>query len=65
MNTNDGYSKTMNEIWNIKELIYKETQNMNFSDYMENNIAELKLKFKNNYVISPPAVIPSHQYLKS
>ncbi len=52
MKNNDDYIKTMNEIWKIKDLIYKETKGMDkdeFLKYFERNIGDLKKKFKNRY----------------
>lgn len=52
MRTNNKYSKQITELWTIKEKIYNETKTMDFkhyTDYLMNNIKELKIRFKNKY----------------
>jgi hypothetical protein len=52
MRTNNKYSKQISELWAIKEKIYQETKTMDFkhySDYLVNDIKELKVRFKNKY----------------
>jgi len=53
MKTNDHYLKQILEIWAIKEKIFNETEKMNFkqySEYLNQNIDELKKRFKNKYI---------------
>ncbi len=53
MKTSDNYLKHISEIWTIKEKIFNETERMDFkhySEYLKNNIKELKNRFKNKYI---------------
>jgi hypothetical protein len=54
METNNKYSKYISEVWVIKEKIYHETEKMDFkqySDYLDKNIKDLKVRFKKKYAL--------------
>jgi hypothetical protein len=56
VNKNDGYLKQISQIWEIKEKIYNETKKMDFkqyTEYLKDNIKELKERFKAKYTPIP------------
>lgn len=51
INTNDGYLKNIQKIWDVKEKIFQKTKNMNFNQYvhfMEKDISDIKNRLKIN-----------------